>query len=387
MFFNEQLTAAFTDDSPKLLWKTPVVQEREGMDAKKARFLAALDDWTTAAKARRDQDAAARKTLKGNDRLHAHRRAELEGLARYHREHPRADVAPGLFSLIVLLSDNDEYGACYLSISTPGGGCSAEPRTASGMHFADWPRQGSSAPRSDVANSTLCWPLLHASFGDKPSLHWLVEYYSPRRELGRPRKNPLSIEGGPISGNPQGVEGEGVSENPSASSPKTSPPPPRDDFSLDASKGRKCPPSKVTGLTEEEVDAGFTEWWAHYPRKDDKLDAKKAYATIVRGRHKDPECRATIPQLLAALKTHKFPKEREYIKHPATWLTKGSWMSGAVGARGVDDLEVRVEWPYWSNAGRELVREMGAATARAYIRSNLSSRPSSCRRREDKMSD
>jgi hypothetical protein len=200
--------------SPKLPWKTSVVRELDGMDAKKVWFLAVLEDWTTAAKASRDQDATARKALKGNDRLHAHRRAELEGLARYYREHPRADVAPGLFSLIVLLSDNDEYGACYLSISrmaevlsrTPDSIRDALRRLVAAGIIGTEERRG---------DSTLCWPLLHTSFGDKPSLHWLVEYYSPRRELGRPRKNPLPVEGEPISGNPLGVEGEGVSENPS----------------------------------------------------------------------------------------------------------------------------------------------------------------------------
>ena len=238
MLFNEQLAAALTDDGPKLPWKTPVVRELEGMDAKKARFLAALEDWTTAAKASRDEDAAARKALKGNDRLHAHRRAELEGLARYYREHPRADVAPGLFSLIVLLSDNDEYGACYLSISrmaevlsrTPDSIRDALRRLAAAGIIGTEERRG---------DSTLCWPLLHTSFGDKPSLHWLVEHYSPRREIGRPCKNPLPVEGEPISGKPPGVNREGVSENPSPSNPKTPPPPPRDDFSLDLAKKKE----------------------------------------------------------------------------------------------------------------------------------------------------
>ena len=79
--------------------------------------------------------------------------------------------------------------------------------------------------------------------------------------------------------------------------------------------------------SKAEIDDAFTEWWALYPRKDDKLDAKKAYAAIVTGKHQDPECRATIPQLLAALKAHKFPKDREFTKAPATWLNKGSWAS------------------------------------------------------------
>jgi hypothetical protein len=37
---------------------------------------------------------------------------------------------------------------------------------------------------------------------------------------------------------------------------------------------RRAPPA---GPTSAELDAEFEAWWQHYPRKDDKLDAKKAY--------------------------------------------------------------------------------------------------------------
>src|SRR5262249_29714385 len=84
-----------------------------------------------------------------------------------------------------------------------------------------------------------------------------------------------------------------------------------------ACAGRWVPPTRA------EIDAGFDEWWSYYPRKEDKLDARKAYAARVSD--KDPDRRATIPQLLVAVQAYKFSAERKYIKQPATWLNKGSW--------------------------------------------------------------
>jgi hypothetical protein len=41
--------------------------------------------------------------------------------------------------------------------------------------------------------------------------------------------------------------------------------------------------------TQGEIDAAFAQWWAHYPRKEAKFAAKKAYVAIVTGKHRDPE--------------------------------------------------------------------------------------------------
>jgi hypothetical protein len=114
------------------------------------------------------------------------------------------------------------------------------------------------------------------------------------------------------------------------------------------------------------VDEGFAEWWAHYPRKDDKLDAKKAYVAIVTGKHKNPECRATIPQLLAALKSHKFSKDREFIKLPATWLNKGSWASDAVDGLGAEDSWVAEQMR--TAKGTDRIRSMGRESAEKMLR-------------------
>jgi hypothetical protein len=114
------------------------------------------------------------------------------------------------------------------------------------------------------------------------------------------------------------------------------------------------------------VDAGFTEWWAHYPRKDDRLDAKKAYAAIVTGKQKNPECRATIPQLLAALNSHKFSKDREFIKLPATWLNKGSLASDAVDGLGAEDIWVAEQMR--TARGTERIQTMGRGNAEKMLR-------------------
>ena len=357
------------------LWQPPGAGHNQpppevppGPEAKKARFLAELEDWTTAAKAHREQDAIDRKALKALDRLHAHRRAELEGVVRYCRQHPHADATIATFTLIVLLSDNDEYGACYLSIPRM-----AELLSRTKDCIRDCiDRLVESAligSKERSGGTTLHWPLVHESFGDKPSLPWLVDHYSPTRRLGRPNKKPLRPEAEGFSGDPSGETPGGFSrssENPSGARRETPQERARDDSSLDASKGKKTPPSKVAGLTQEEVDAGFAEWWAHYPRKDDKLDAKKAYTTIVTGKHKDPECRATIPQLLAALKAHKFPKDREFTKLPATWLNKGSWASDAVDGLGAEDTWVAEQM--CTARGIERIQSMGRESAEKVLR-------------------
>jgi hypothetical protein len=96
-----------------------------------------------------------------------------------------------------------------------------------------------------------------------------------------------------------------------------------------ASSGQSEPAAKSWKPTKAQIDAGFTEWWAHYPKKEDKGDARKAYERRVT--HPDPAERATILQLLAAVKAYQFRSERQYIKHPATWLNKGSWMGVGAG--------------------------------------------------------
>jgi hypothetical protein len=93
----------------------------------------------------------------------------------------------------------------------------------------------------------------------------------------------------------------------------------------DDAEGRKGQKPPTWAPTSDEIDAGFNEWWEAYPRKEDQGDARRAYAKCLM--HKDQKERATIAQLLAAVKACTFPAERRYIKLPATWLNKGSWQN------------------------------------------------------------
>ena len=69
---------------------------------------------------------------------------------------------------------------------------------------------------------------------------------------------------------------------------------------------------------------GFDEFWAAYPNKQSKGDAKKAWAQV----------RATelglLPKILAALawqrRSHAWTKDGgEFIPYPATWLRAEGW--------------------------------------------------------------
>jgi hypothetical protein len=111
-----------------------------------------------------------------------------------------------------------------------------------------------------------------------------------------------------------------------ASSSPPQPQPPKQAANGHAGSGNGSAAGRP-GLSSAEIAAGFEEWWRHYPRKVDKKDAYRAYLGCVANR--DPDWRATIPQLLAAVKAHRFPTDLKFVKHPATWLNKGSWKDEA----------------------------------------------------------
>ena len=201
----------------------------------KAVFLAEAESWIQASEPQRISRAVKRQTLRGLDRLHAHQRALIEGLARYYRANLRADVAPGLFALIVILSDNDEHGACYLQVAriaevlgrTPDSIREARARLIKAGVIGMEERGGA---------SNLYWPLVPQCFVGDVSVHWLIEHYSPQpKQKGRPEK-PLPLEGGPFSSKPSPVEGEPFPEKPSPSNRrgfrKTLPPRSRKPFPL-----------------------------------------------------------------------------------------------------------------------------------------------------------
>ena len=219
--------------SSEPLWSSQSA-DRNGKEARKAQLQAELTAFAKAMAAdrrqlalgRMDRATLGRMGLKSIDRLHAYQLGHLEGLARFYARHPGADTAPGLISLICLESDNDDYGACYLSI----------PRMAEVLsRTTDSIREAIDRLAADgiirveerSGGSTLHWPVVHPSFVTKVSLQWVVDVYSPPRTRGRPRKIALRREGEPFSEKPPGAGPEGfsgTSENPSPPRPKTPPP-------------------------------------------------------------------------------------------------------------------------------------------------------------------
>src|SRR5215467_6090787 len=102
-------------------WQNPTVSEpseEEAREARKAYWIGAITAWTTAAKEARIEQSMSREELAELDslqRLVCQRQSLIDNLARYYRERPLADVAPGLLALITFLSDNDS-GSCTLSV-------------------------------------------------------------------------------------------------------------------------------------------------------------------------------------------------------------------------------------------------------------------------------
>ena len=61
----------------------------------------------------------------------------------------------------------------------------------------------------------------------------------------------------------------------------------------------------------------FLEFWKHYPLKKDKADALKAWRAATR--------RVSAEKLIAAVQAYRFNPDPKFVKHAATWLSKGSW--------------------------------------------------------------
>ena len=88
---------------------------RSAVAESKAEYVEAIHSWLADR-----QDVLSREeiaSLKAFDRLDAQRKALIMNLALYFRKHPRSDVAPGVATVITLLSDNAK-GACTVSQQT-----------------------------------------------------------------------------------------------------------------------------------------------------------------------------------------------------------------------------------------------------------------------------
>lgn len=84
---------------------------------------------------------------------------------------------------------------------------------------------------------------------------------------------------------------------------------------------RVAKPNGKAAMTAQMQDR-FERFYAAYPRKTDRKDAEKAFVRI-------SPSEDLLAEMLAAIERGKAAglfADRKYVKHPATWLNKGSWM-------------------------------------------------------------
>lgn len=86
--------------------------------------------------------------------------------------------------------------------------------------------------------------------------------------------------------------------------------------------------SESVSVSESNADA-FAQWWAVYPKKVGKGEAKKAFGKV----------RVGVDVLIDAVNRQKnsqqWTKENgRYIPNPATWLNQGRWEDELPGAAG-----------------------------------------------------
>lgn len=113
-----------------------------------------------------------------------------------------------------------------------------------------------------------------------------------------------------VAGLPEAVAGESL-EEPLETEPLEEP--------LAGVTGRNCRKPKSP--------SHFAEFWAVYPRKDDKARAVKAWTTATRKTSPD--------KILAGARRYATDPNRDdaYTKHAATWLNAEAWDNGPLPAR------------------------------------------------------
>lgn len=79
-------------------------------------------------------------------------------------------------------------------------------------------------------------------------------------------------------------------------------------------EGTPLPPKGAAS----DADPAFSAFWAGYPRKDAKGDARKAWPRAL--------VKATSAQILAGLSQYRFREEMRFVPLPATWLNGERWL-------------------------------------------------------------
>lgn len=97
--------------------------------------------------------------------------------------------------------------------------------------------------------------------------------------------------------------------------PEDSVSPPANEVIGEGEKGSK---EVLPSAKADEVPDPFDVWWKLYPKKVEKVDARKAWAQVLR--------KGVKPELLIeAVRRYPFPDDKQFVKHPAVWLRKGAY--------------------------------------------------------------
>jgi hypothetical protein len=276
-------------------------------DGRAVYFIAQINYWLANRKQLSSEYMSPEEIGKAEDRGFLLRRALIDSIATYYREHPGVPVAPGVLVLDIVFSDNCE-GCSWVSAKRYAEllGCDEKAVRRARMRHA---QEGLIGRTKNQGFSDRHWAIINRAFAGQ-DLHpaWWLDATSdppaPRgNHSGKPRTKPRTSDVHPLAE----AKPRTSAVRPLDKTPDIQPLNPghlmSDDFSSDfqrkesggggAAKGRAA-----AGPTQAEIDVAFAQWWAHYPRKEAKFAAKKAYAIIVSGAHRDPEAHATPQQLL-----------------------------------------------------------------------------------------
>lgn len=119
----------------------------------------------------------------------------VSGLIHLYANNPKMDLAPGVLTMIIMLSDNDDYGAAYISTSSLGELLSRK-RNAVARALAKLVDEGLLISEERSHTSTLYHPVLSKEFTSRASIYDIMSVYSPPKvnKGGRPRKvHPVEI--------------------------------------------------------------------------------------------------------------------------------------------------------------------------------------------------
>jgi hypothetical protein len=86
--------------------------------------------------------------------------------------------------------------------------------------------------------------------------------------------------------------------------------------------------TKQEPLEQEPFNIGFAQFWAVYPKKDDKPLAKRSFEKALK--------RASLDVIIAGAERYRDDpnREQEFTKNPSTWLNADAWENGPLPARG-----------------------------------------------------